>query len=345
MPPKKGSDPGKAKWIEEEVNAMLDALIDRKASHQSGNGWKPAVWADVVAAVQASNPEAKPTKDQVKVLTKLNYLKEAFELYVFVEKYSGSGWDPDEKHACATDEYIESFVKSHGSKYAKCFKKPCPFYTQLDSLYSGGKNKANGEHVVHFKKSRTRKGKNTKENSTSEQDDAANATASSSSKPITPPFVPEVGGGIPGPYDDELLLVSPPKASGRRQRAESDDDENENTQKPRKRQKSDPSATARRNAEAGSQLSHSVDNLSAAMSKPIVTTEDLSHVDQIIDILRDKSLLPPDPKGKLFRLVSASLSRDPASARIFILETDVVRRKGILEGIMEDAGIEIPPDY
>ncbi|KAJ7652961.1 hypothetical protein B0H17DRAFT_1214833 [Mycena rosella] len=131
--------------------------------------------------------------------------------------------------------------------------------------------------------------------------------------------------------------------------AESDDDDDEvpaNTDR-RKRQKSDSSnssGVARRNAEAGTQLSRSVDNLSA-MSKPIVTPEDLSHVDEVICILQDKTLLPPDPRRKLFRLVSSALSLARALARVFVLEQDFVRRKGILEGILEDKTITVPDDY
>ncbi|KAJ6611926.1 hypothetical protein B0H10DRAFT_2223595 [Mycena sp. CBHHK59/15] len=127
--------------------------------------------------------------------------------------------------------------------------------------------------------------------------------------------------GLTGPYNDELSLVS-----GKRKQAESEDDEINTMKDQHKHQKSDSSSVACRNAEAGTQLSRSVNNLSAAMSKPIVTTEDLTHVDEIICILQDKTLLPPDLKGKLFHLASSALSC-------------------ILEGILEDAGITIPDDY
>jgi hypothetical protein len=45
------------------------------------------------------------------------------------------------------------------------------------------------------------------------------------------------------------------------------------------------------------QLAKSVETLSAAMRKPIITSEDLSYINKVIDILKDKSLLPPNPKG------------------------------------------------
>jgi hypothetical protein len=47
----------------------------------------------------------------------------------------------------------------HGKKYARCFKKPCPFYTELDELYAGLKNRATGENVVHLPKKRKSRGK------------------------------------------------------------------------------------------------------------------------------------------------------------------------------------------
>lgn len=104
-------------------------------------------------------------------------------------------------------------------------------------------------------------------------------------------------------------------------------------------------SVARRNAEAGSQIARSVDNLSAAMLKPIVTSEDFSHVDDVMRILADPTLLPPDPRGKIFRVVSSALTRSPTQARIFISTEDPVRRQGIIAGILEEAGIEVPDDY
>lgn len=84
------------------------------------------LWPQIVNAVQAVNPDAMPAKDQTKVISKLNYvhllpikcfsaltfgqLKEAFELYLFVEKFSGTGWDDENKHAVNTDEYITDFL-------------------------------------------------------------------------------------------------------------------------------------------------------------------------------------------------------------------------------------------
>ncbi|KAJ7883002.1 hypothetical protein B0H14DRAFT_2565081 [Mycena olivaceomarginata] len=82
-------EPVNVKWLKPEILAVLNSLIKKKDSHQSGNGWKPTVWPEIVATVQALSPDAKPVKDQVKVISKVNYLKDEFELYLFVEKFSG----------------------------------------------------------------------------------------------------------------------------------------------------------------------------------------------------------------------------------------------------------------
>ncbi|KAJ7288900.1 hypothetical protein C8J57DRAFT_1495160 [Mycena rebaudengoi] len=324
MPPKPAGESGKAKWTTTEVDALFAELEEKKLTgHQSGNGWKPATWADVVKAVAAANPEANPTKDQVKIITKLNYLKDNFELYLYVAKFSGSGWDDKDKHATNTDEYITSFLAAHGDKYAKCFKKACPFYAELDSLYDGLRNRATGDHVVHLgRKHRTKK--SSKENPETIDDPMPEAGPSNNDTdtnraPLAPLNADDTRGTAAenNSYDDELLETPTDKrtkGTGKRQRAVSEDSDNgDRTKGSRKRQKSDPT--------------------------------NLSHVDNIIDILRDKTLLPPDPKGKLFRIVSSELSRNPGLARVFILEDDHVRRRGLLEGILEDANIEIPEDY
>jgi hypothetical protein len=64
----------KAVWIDPEVLAMLNKLIELKESHQSGNGWKSSVWTLVISAVQAANLTAESKKDQKKVKSKLDYV-------------------------------------------------------------------------------------------------------------------------------------------------------------------------------------------------------------------------------------------------------------------------------
>jgi hypothetical protein len=135
------------------------------------------------------------------------------------------------------------------------------------------------------------------------------------------------------------------KGPKKRERAPTDDDTSdaENMgRKPLKHQRSDSGGIARRNAEAGTQISRALDNLSSVMAQPLVTSEDLSYVNEVVNILKDPTLLPADPRGKLYRTVSAALSRDAALARVFILEEDRTRRIGILEGILEDAGLLDP---
>ncbi|KAJ7368629.1 hypothetical protein DFH08DRAFT_947535 [Mycena albidolilacea] len=44
MPPRKADgDDGKAIWLDPEVIAILDGLINKKSTYQSGNGWKSTV--------------------------------------------------------------------------------------------------------------------------------------------------------------------------------------------------------------------------------------------------------------------------------------------------------------
>ncbi|KAJ7714244.1 hypothetical protein DFH07DRAFT_785813 [Mycena maculata] len=110
------------------VVAMLNTLAEHKNSHQSGNRWKSSVWTPVIHAIHKANPAADPKKDQKKAKSKLEYvgvsrfktntgrgetllqLKSTFETYVFVAKFSGTGWDDTEKHATSTQEYIDGFV-------------------------------------------------------------------------------------------------------------------------------------------------------------------------------------------------------------------------------------------
>jgi hypothetical protein len=268
-------------------------------------------------------------------------------------------------------------TQANGPKYTKCFKKPCPFYTKLNELFDGLVNKATGEHVVHLggnkRKSAKKSNAPKKALAPATEEMSVAALGDDSEKENDVVEVDKGEGGSKGKgravFDDELSMVrrcrvsyaffyshqsnfdatkSPrEKASRKRERAISDDDDDDTPPaRLHKRQKSDSSSrsTARRNAEAGSQLAKSVETLSAAMGKPIITSEDLSYVDKVIDILKDKSLLPPDPKGRLFRIVCQKLSGDAGLARCLIVEEDYTRRKGLLEGILEDAGQIIPED-
>ncbi|KAJ7839105.1 hypothetical protein B0H14DRAFT_3458867 [Mycena olivaceomarginata] len=304
--------------------------------------------AGVIALVAAANPDTSPKKDQTKCISKINYacspstppaLKEKFEAYLFVKKYSGIGWDDEDHHATATEEVIKTFLEAHGTKYAKskCFKTPCPYYIKLDELYDGMVNKATGEHVHPIAPPATTttaaaagNDDANKENEIMEIDGGEDSAGA--------------GGKGKGRFDDELTLSPRTKASRKRARAISEDDDDDGARS-HKREKSDSSScsgTARRNAEAGTQIARSVDALSDVLTKPVVTAEDMSHVDKVVEILKDHTLLPPDPRGQYFRVVSRELAASPALSRILIVEKDHTRRKALLEGILEDAGIIVP---
>ncbi|KAJ7158177.1 hypothetical protein C8R46DRAFT_1039775 [Mycena filopes] len=358
------------KWIGAEVMAMLDELAELKTIRgmMSGNGFKPQVWPKVVPKVQNANPDVDQKKTKTQCMNKLNYLKKIFVHYVFVRKFSGTGWNDKDHHATNTEEYIEGFLTTHGKEYARCFTTPCPYWTQLDSLFDGLNNRATGENVTHLgtasKKSRKRKSAS-----------VAPPTASSSRNPLQPipsattnqipvdpalieddditlidpdagaagaqPFDNDVVGA--GRFDDELGLLPPTPKGKRRERADTDDEDENSavaTERPKsKRQRSESGGAARRNAEAGTQISRALDNFATVMAQPLVTSEDLSHVKEIVSILKDKTLLPDDPRGKLYRTVSKVLTQDAAQAHLFILEDDRTRRIALLEGILEDAGL------
>ncbi|KAF8123168.1 hypothetical protein K438DRAFT_2135975 [Mycena galopus ATCC 62051] len=300
-------------------------------------------------------------------------VKDIFTLHLFVKKFSGTGWDDEEKHAINTPKYIEAILATHGKTYASCFKKRCLFYMQLDELYDGLKNRATGEHVIHFSQKTKRKSRRTsdKKNPTvsASASTSSNSTTITTTTPATDgippgPLAPmntvinipdegETGGGrVNVNFADELTLSPPPRPSRKRTRSDSDDDEAADapdatdTKGKRKRNKLDSStSSARRNAEAGSQLARSVDNLSVAMLKPIVTTEDISFVNDVMRIPEDPTLLPHDPRGKLFNIISKALTSSPTQACIFILATNDSRRKGIISSILEEAGVKVPDDY
>ncbi|KAF8156497.1 hypothetical protein K438DRAFT_350478 [Mycena galopus ATCC 62051] len=188
---------------------MLNTLIGKKSSHQSGTGWKPSVWTDVVDAVQQVDPTTDPMKDKAKVISKLNDVKDIFTLYLFVEKFSGMGWDDEEKHAINTPEYVQAFLVTHGKTYTRCFKKPCPFYTQLDELYDGLTNRATGEHVIHFSQKSKHKSRRTSDKENPTASVSASASTSSNSTTITT-TAPAADGITPGPLAPTNSVINIP---------------------------------------------------------------------------------------------------------------------------------------
>ncbi|KAJ7498459.1 hypothetical protein B0H11DRAFT_1980370 [Mycena galericulata] len=361
VPSGKNDPKSTVKWINAETSAMLNELAEHKATHMSGNGFKPQVWAKVVPKVIEANPDKSQQKDKSQCMNKLAYLKKIFTLYVFVCKYSGSGWDDEQKHATNTSDYIEEFTKTNGKDYGRCFTTPCPYWTELDALFDNMTNQATGDNVLHLhtKTRRNRKSKDTGTITPSALTSTSRAPLQSLANVLNTPgsadpsnlddaditLVDADVGAAPaaaGAFDDELGSVPTSPVSKKRQRADTDDENDDGASGGRqkvKRSRSESGGKARRNAEAGTQISRALENFATVMAQPLVTSEDLSHVNEIVAILKDKTLLPDDPRGKLFRTVSKVLSQDPAQARLFILEDDRTRRIGMLEGILEDAGL------
>ncbi|KAJ6609665.1 hypothetical protein B0H10DRAFT_2438411 [Mycena sp. CBHHK59/15] len=54
-------------------------------------------------------------------------------------------------------------------------------------------------------------------------------------------------------------------------------------------------------------------------------------VDDVMNILEDSTLLPPDPEGELFDIISTSLTSS--------------HTRGIIKRTLKDAGVTVPDDY
>ncbi|KAJ7831940.1 cyclin-like protein [Mycena olivaceomarginata] len=271
-------------------------------------------------------------------------------------------------HLALVEEEAWTAVLAHCTTYAEDALVPVATHMlqyvlhpiRQENFYKNGSaHKATGKNVVQLGIKQTtgrRSHKNTTTtataSSTINKNTTTNATTRSSRTPLEPTSTnstPE----RPIDIDDEtpshnngpaanLYGLAPVsrKTSKKRERAQTDDNgsDSENKKAP-KHKRSDSGGLARRNAEAGTQISRALDNLSNALAQPLVTSDDLSYIDKVVNILKDSILLPDDPRGKLYRTVSRALSTDPALARVFILEEDRIRRIGMLEGILEDAGL------
>ncbi|KAJ7192884.1 hypothetical protein GGX14DRAFT_405940 [Mycena pura] len=343
--------PSDKTWTNAQAQALLDALLEKRLTHQSGNGWKPSVWSDVVAAVNAVDPESQKTSTQLSS----RQLKGVYEDYQYVLGFSGTGWDDHGKHATNTEEYVEDFIRMHGEQYKRCFKKPCPYYDKLDELYDGAKNRATGEHVLLLgkkkKKTSTAQTKASKKSAALKASKMTTATANKENVnfdagmldardgPSTPRRANEEraeGDEMDIASDDELL-VSPVKT--KRTRAESDNDDDAD-RPARRRSKPGSSGSAQRNADAGFAMASSIEALSSAIAEPVVLKTDLSHVDNIVSIFETQpDLLPNDPDGLFYDTVTQALSENEGKARIFIATKDAGRRRGIINGILRKANL------
>ncbi|KAJ7705890.1 hypothetical protein B0H14DRAFT_3526201 [Mycena olivaceomarginata] len=299
MANKDPTEPHNMKWTTPKVTAALNKLVERKSTHQIGNGWKSTVWLDVSKAVHAANLDTNPPKDQTKLISKLEDLKKTFELYIFVEKFSGSGWDEDEKHASNTPEYT-CIVKENTAATSVTSASPTASpAASTSNLKSTGSVDTAGDVTLH-----------------------ALMLVLDNMHPDG-----EAMGGLNN-YDDELCL-SPPQPPTKCTHAESDDATNPKPKRPRvKSNSSSSSSTATRNAEADSQIALSFNKLSDTMAKPIITTTDVSYVDDMIC---------------LFNIVS--LTESPIWAHLFVITQSTEHCKGMIAGVLEADGIVLPEDY
>ncbi|CAK5268226.1 unnamed protein product [Mycena citricolor] len=358
---------GNAHWHESQEKALITALHEqKKASRQSGQGFKPSSFDAVAKTVTAVYPKEPLNACQVK--TKVKYFKKPFTKYQFVQGKSSVSFNDNTGIASDnTAEFVEGFLLTYGKdKYAKCFRQPCPFWRDLCEIYNGGSDRAMGEHVMHFgngpahtilddistraasKSNHLQRVLASPPSTVTISDNKvpmANSTPGSPSpkpakaakdKPSSRPKEKSKGKGKKGSvketkhdqsFDDELSIA---RSSGKCTCADTDDEED------------DFLATTSRRRRQSSQLdvAKSITALSIAIAKPM--SDDLSHVDQVMKILKDKTLLPPDPHGHFFAAATNALCRKPAIACAFFIEDDPVCRRGIVTGLLLAAGISVP---
>ncbi|KAJ6454776.1 hypothetical protein DFH09DRAFT_660128 [Mycena vulgaris] len=310
------------------------------------------------------------------------YGKGIFEEYEFVRGKSGVGWDDGEKKATAESDFVKKFTEQYRDKYAKCFKRPCPYYNRLAQLFGG--NRATGDKVLHLAKSKSKKSKS------SSASTSASASASASGSGSAPGSAPDSASAAPPspsspqkrkgprqplenlqndainidldfpnqpaspkPYDNELL---PPAAKRRRlPDPVANEEETENSDQPKSKagaRDRDRSASATsssggrrvsRNAETGSEIARGLKLIGQSMSAPIITKADTSHVDAIIDAFTDDpTLLPDDPEGEYYALFLDALSANEMRARVFIKTVHRVQRIALLKRVLTEKEMEIP---
>ncbi|KAF8209260.1 hypothetical protein K438DRAFT_1960991 [Mycena galopus ATCC 62051] len=350
----------KSSFTKPETNHALDVLLKDPAAYISGNGFKSKAFADISSSLQKKFPE-RPVRSKDAVGNRLRYVKNTFEEYEFVRGKSGVGWDDETKMATAEADFVATFTEAHGTKYLKCFKKPCPFYDRLAQLFGG--NKATGAHILHLVKS-----KKTKLSASAATPTAGSASSSTSApkRKARQPLenldnetidVPSDSDDAvmkpppsPKPYDDELLLPLPKHSRTLDTIDLADDSDNENnTERPKQKMKGttrdrDRSTSAgssaggrraSRNTEMGNEIARSLKKIGEGMSAPIITKSDTSHVDAIIDVfVGDPTLLPADPTGNYYACFLDALGANQMRARSFIKTQNRVQRIALLKLIL-----------
>ncbi|KAK7027171.1 hypothetical protein R3P38DRAFT_2527177, partial [Favolaschia claudopus] len=248
-------------------------------------------------------------------------LKARYELYVFVKTFSGSGWDDHLKYATHTDEFVEEFCRVRGDKYEICFTTSCPWWDELDDLFTGAISKATGRMSRFWANASRNRSKlphfprpphlllpplRHPQQPPAHAHDPGMPPSPRNMTPPSPARVP------PGEFDDELAqvrrycpsalipLLTPYRFPRNHQSAGSGLSAKTTLPIPKIRRLPSQAWSyelrqCRRNAEAGSQIARSIDNLSAAVAQPIVTSEDPRYVDDVVRILQDKTLLPDNP--------------------------------------------------
>ncbi|KAJ7183567.1 hypothetical protein C8R46DRAFT_1209734 [Mycena filopes] len=359
IPPNAGSS-----FTVPETEFALDFLLADLKKYMSGNGFKDKTCTEISNALQKKFPH-RPIRKKDTVGNRLRYVKGAFEDYEFVRGKSGVGWDDGEKMATAEADFVERFTEEHGSKYTKCFKKPCPYYDRLVKIFGG--NKATGAHVLHLTK-RKRKMKPTAASASTSAPSTSASTSATAKRGRAPldiidndaidvdsdpaPHEPL----SPKPYDDELL---PPPLKRRHTTIDIDsNDEDEKEQRPPKKvsvrdhdrstsaSSSSGGRRASRNAEAGTQIAQGLKLIGEGMSAPIITKADTSHVDAIVDVfIAEPTLLPADPEGEYYALFLDALSANEMRARVFVRTENRVQRIALLKRVLTEKGMDIPVEW
>ncbi|KAJ7608553.1 hypothetical protein FB45DRAFT_242618 [Roridomyces roridus] len=345
IPEVDASTTSSSNWTKEETEYALTVLEKDPAKYLSGNGFKSKATTEIAAALKRKFP-TRPVRKSDAVGARLRYIKGIYENYDFVRGRSGVGWDDGAKKATAEPEFIERFLEEFDrKKYERCFKKSCPFYSRLAALFGG--NKATGEHVLHLNKPASSSASASSSSSLSPSErldqpleDLSNTQLNDNRTSTSPPASPK-------PYDDEI--PPPPK----RRRVESEESSEEKQPKKRSAREGSVSSAsstggrrAGRTSEAAQHIGRGLQTIGESMSAPIITKSDTSHVDAIIDILLDDpTLLPNDPDGSYYALVTDYFSTNQMQARVFIKTKVRVQRIALLKRVLNASEIDIPVDW
>ncbi|KAJ6555175.1 hypothetical protein DFH09DRAFT_1318363 [Mycena vulgaris] len=351
-----------------ETDYALEVLQSDTTKYLSGNGFRAKAFTAISTALTKQFP-TRPKRTTDNVGNRMRYVKGIFEEYEFVRGKSGVGWDDGEKKATAESDFVKKFTEQYGDKYAKCFKRPCPYYNRLAQLFGG--NRATGD-----KSSSASTSTSASTSASASASAPASAPASTSAAPPSPSSPQKRKGprqplenlhndtinvdldfpnqpASPKPYDDELL---PPAAKRRRlPDPVANEEEIENSDQPKSKagaRDRDRSASATsssggrrvsRNAETGSEIARGLKLIGQSMSAPIITKADTSHVDAIVDAFTDDpTLLPDDPEGEYYALFLDALSANEMRARVFIKTVHRIQRIALLKRVLTEKEMEIP---